>query len=264
MTRLLEIGDVVRGMLGTAAVVGVYELGRATGALPGTVPSSAAVAGSAIELLRIGEFWSAVADTSLGAFIGVALAAMVGVTLAVVLGTSRVVAGFLSVPIDVVRTVPAVALLPILVQAVGRGALSRSLVVGYAALWPILFTVLAGVRGVDRVALDTARSFALGPFARLARVTMPSVVPHVVTGVRIGLGIAVVVEVSAEILLPDPASPGVGGFIVLAGINGTDDAARLKIYAATVLAGVLGLLLNSLAATVERRFGRRFIGTGAS
>lgn len=248
------LGPAVKGVAGTALIAVAYEFGRSVGLLPGTLPYSAGVARAAVGLAGDGEFWSNAWVTARGALVGLTIATVAGVALGSLLGASRWAHRVIALPVELVRSVPAVALAPLLQQALGRGLASRSLAVAYAATWPVMFNTLYGVRHVDRVATDTARSFRIGRLARLARVSLPSTLPFAFTGVRVALGIAVIVEVGVEILVPDAANAGIGGFIVLTGINGADEAARLDVYAAAVLAGVLGLGLSGALALLERRW----------
>jgi NitT/TauT family transport system permease protein len=250
----VNVADVGRGLAGTGAAVVGYELGRVAGLLPSSLPGSTAVGRAAVELVRSGEFWSAAWTTARGAALGLVLATAAGTVLGLLLATSRWARRLLSLPIDLVRTVPAVALAPILVQAVGRGVPSRAIAVAYATTWPILFNTIAGVRHVDPVAVDTARTFGFGRVARAVRIAVPSALPFIVTGIRVAIGIAVIVEVAVEIFVPDSTDAGIGGLIALSAINGADDAARSRIYAAAVLAGVLSLALDAVARRAERRW----------
>ena len=83
----------------------------------------------------------------------------------------------------------------------------------FAATWPLLMQTLYGVQDVDPVATDTARSFGFSRAQRLLRVTLPSAVPYIATGVRISAAVALILAVTAELVI---GSPGLGREINIA------------------------------------------------
>jgi ABC-type nitrate/sulfonate/bicarbonate transport system permease component len=99
---------------------------------------------------------------------------------------------------------------------------------------------------VDPVATDTARSFGFSRVQRLFRVTLPSAVPYVATGLRIASAVSLILTVTAELVI---GSAGLGRSINLARSGGNEEL----MYALIVATGVLGLVLNTVFVKVERR-----------
>src|SRR5262249_62377599 len=99
---------------------------------------------------------------------------------------------------------------------------------------------------VDPVAMDTARSFGFGRVARLRRVTLRSSLSYIATGLRISSSVALILCVTAELVI---GSPGLGREINVARQGGATDA----MYALIIVTGLLGWLLNALFVRVERR-----------
>jgi ABC-type nitrate/sulfonate/bicarbonate transport system permease component len=124
---------------------------------------------------------------------------------------------------------------------------SSLLLIVYAAFWQVLVQVLHGVADVDPVADETARSFRLGAFARVRHVLWPTALPYVFTGVRLAAAVALVLAVTAELVI---GSPGLGAVIAVAQTSN----AVPTMYALIVVTGLLGVAINIGARLVERRF----------
>jgi ABC-type nitrate/sulfonate/bicarbonate transport system permease component len=103
-----------------------------------------------------------------------------------------------------------------------------------------------GVRDVDPVALDTARSFGLGPVERLYRVTLPSTVPYIATGLRISSTVALILAFTAELFM---GIPGLGQAMNVANAFGLEN----ELYALALATGFLGVAIHLVSTAVERR-----------
>ena len=123
---------------------------------------------------------------------------------------------------------------------------SSLLLVVYASFWQVLIQVLYGVQDVDPVADQTARSYRLGVWARIRYVVWPTALPYVMTGVRLAAAVALVLAITAELVI---GAPGLGQRI---GVAQSSSAAPLM-YALVVVTGVLGVLVNLGARAAERR-----------
>lgn len=231
-------------LLGAFAVLEVVgRSGLVAGAsLP---PSSEILAALASEVVD-GGFWAAVGNTLQGYAIGLAIAVGIAVPLGIVIGTSEVAYRATHVLIEFLRPIPSVALIPLAILIYGTGLQSKVFLVVFACTWPLLIQTLYGVRDVDPVAKDTARSFGYSKLSTLVRVVIPAALPFIATGLRIASSVAVILAVTAEIVI---GSPGLGQDIELARSGGATDT----MYALVLMTGVLGLVLNSLLARVEAR-----------
>lgn len=193
-----------------------------------------------------GSFWTAVAQTLQGWAIGLGIAAALAIPLGILLGAAQLAYQSLRGVIEFLRPIPSVALIPLAVLLYGTGLQSKVFLVAFAAFWPILMQTLYGVHDVDPVATDTARSFGFGRFARLRRVTLPSAVPYIATGIRISSSVALILAITAELVI---GAPGLGRSINVARSGGAYDV----MYALIIATGLLGWTLNALVASVERR-----------
>jgi ABC-type nitrate/sulfonate/bicarbonate transport system permease component len=150
------------------------------------------------------------------------------------------------VPIEFLRPIPSVALIPLAVLVYGTGLESKVFLAVFASFWPLFVQTLYGVQDVDPVVTDTARSFGLGRFERIWRIRLPAAVPYIATGVRISSAVALILSVTAELVI---GSAGLGRSISVAQSGGAIDV----MYALIIATGILGWLLNILATRGERR-----------
>jgi ABC-type nitrate/sulfonate/bicarbonate transport system permease component len=191
-------------------------------------------------------FWSAVGNTLQGWVLGLGLAALIAIPAGIVIGSSRLLYRSLRAVIEFLRPIPSVALIPLAVLIYGSGLESKVFLATFAATWPLLMQTLYGVQDVDPVATDTARSFGFGRASRLVRVTLPSAVPYIATGVRISAAVALILCVTAELVI---GAAGLGREINLARQGGAVDL----MYALIIATGLLGWALNAVFARGERR-----------
>jgi ABC-type nitrate/sulfonate/bicarbonate transport system permease component len=139
-----------------------------------------------------------------------------------------------------------VALIPLVVLIYGSRPQSALILVVYAAFWQVLVQVLYGVADVDPVVRDTARSYRFSKWAVVRTVVWPTALPYVMTGFRLAAAVALILEITAELII---GVPGLGKSIGVAQSSG----AVTKTYALVIVVGVVGIAVNLLARAVERR-----------
>ena len=230
-----------------ATVLVAFELLPRAGVLPDRYfPAISSTLAELGRQMLDASFWSAVGNTLQGWALGLLVAACLAVPLGVVIGSSRLLYRASRALIEFLRPVPSVALIPLAILIYGAGLQSKVFLAAFAAFWQLLVQTLYGVQDVDPVAIDTARSFGFGPLQRLFRVTLPSAVPYIATGLRIASSVALILAVTAELVI---GSQGLGRAINTARSGGN----VALMYALIIATGVLGLLLNELFARAERR-----------
>ena len=210
------------------------------------VPSMSATVAELAELLGDGDFWSAVGSTLQGWALGLGIAAVLAIPLGIVIGSSATAYRSVRFVVEFLRPIPSVALVPLAVLIYGVGLESKVFLAAFASFWPLFVQTLYGVQDVDPVTTDTARSFGLGRFERLYRVTLPSAVPYIATGLRISSAVALILAVTAEIVI---GSAGLGREINVARSSGAVEV----MYALIITTGLLGWLLNIATTQAERR-----------
>ena len=162
------------------------------------------------------------------------------------MGRFRFVHGLLEPLVELLRPLPKPALLPPLILFLGLGSPMKLAVVGLGVFFPVLINTVQGVRGTEPVLLDAARTFGHGPRRQLLRVVLPSALPMILAGMRISLGLGLVLVVIAEML----AGTGGVGYLI---IDMQRSFRVADMYAWIVILAVLGYGLNELFVRVERK-----------
>lgn len=247
MRRVRSLPWWAPGCLSVALVLALFETLSRTGILPSRYfpPMSSTLA----RLVTEGgdtRFWVEVGHTMQGWVIGIGLAFAVAVPLGIAIGSAWWIFRALRPIIEFLRPVPSVALIPLAVLIYGSGLETKVFLVTYAAVWPLLLQLLYGVRSIDPIALDTARSFRVSRWNRLTRIVLPSIVPYLATGLRISSSVALVLAVTAELVV---GAPGIGRTITAAQAGGNVEL----MYALIIATGLLGWGLNIVFRQAERR-----------
>jgi len=233
--------------IGISVVLAAFELASRTGVVSTrNFPPVSEMFAALWDLMITSEFWDLVWLTLQGWGLGLGIATVISVPLGILLGTSRPLYTALRGVIEFLRPIPSVALIPLAVLVYGTGLDSKVFLAAFAATWPLLLQTIYGVQDVDPVATDTARSFGFSWTQRLLRVTLPSSVPYIATGIRISSSVALILVVTAEIVI---GAPGLGREVNLARQGGAFDL----MYALIIATGLLGWGLNVLFIRAERR-----------
>ena len=240
----------IRGAIGFLALFVVAELISRSGLVnPAFVPPASLVLLRVGELLVNPEFLAQVLATMQAWAIGLGICIIVSVTIGVLLGSSRAAYSGSRAVIEFLRPIPSVALIPVAILVLGNDAEMKIALIVFSTSWPVLFNTIYGMHDVDPVAKLTAKSFGRGRLSTLLNVSLPSAAPFIFTGIRIAASVALIVAISAELLAG--ASDGLGRWMLDAGATGNRPD---LVYAATIIAGLIGLAINFVLVLVERRF----------
>lgn len=242
-----RIPDAALPWLSVAGVLVLFEILPRIGILPREhFPPISETISTLVDQLGESSFWEAVWNTLQGWALGLGIAAALAIPLGIVIGSSRLLYRATRGVIEFLRPIPSVALIPLAVLMFGTRLQSTLLLVVYASFWQVLIQVLYGVADVDPVAQDTARSYRLGRWARIRYLVWPTALPYVMTGVRLAASVALILAITAELII---GSPGLGREIAIAQTSG----AVAIMYALVVATGLLGVIINVLVRLLERR-----------
>jgi ABC-type nitrate/sulfonate/bicarbonate transport system permease component len=233
-------------LVGVALVLGLLELlSRADVLSRSWFPPVSEIFGSFVRLLAKHDFWAALLQTLQSWSLAVAVDVGAGIVLGVAIGSSELVHRGLRPVIEFMRPLPSVALIPFVVLTMGRTVTMKVLVVVLGSMWPMLLQTYYGVRDVDPVAVDTARAYGLGRRGILVRVTLPSMVPYLATGLRITASLALLIDVITELV---GGGAGLGNQISAYQQGG----ATVTMYAYMLSVGLLGWAINIVLSSAER------------
>ena len=179
--------------------------------------------------------------------LGFAIAVVAGIALGIPIGLSRWARLWAMPHIEYWRAMPPPALLPIsivLLHSIGNR--QKVVFIAFFCLFPILLNTIDGVRGIDPTLLETARSYNIPKRERIRRLVLPAAAPQIAAGMRNSVSLAVIMMVLSEYF---SSTSGVG-YVLLISKNTFQFT---PMWAAIVLIGVLGYLLNVLFLIAERR-----------
>lgn len=175
--------------------------------------------------------------------IGYSLAAIVGVTAGVFIGVNTFLFKALDPLFQLLRTIPPLAWLPIALAAIQKSEPSAIFVIFITSIWPILMNTIVGVQQIPQDYKNVARVLRLSQQKYFLKVVLPAAVPYIFTGLRIGIGLAWLAIVAAEMIT---GGVGIGYFMFDSyNVGKTSD-----IIVALVYVGVVGLLLDRAVAFI--------------
>ena len=208
------------------------------GVLPGgLVPTPWAVVVSLGEEIVTLGFWEAIGLTLWGAAVGLVAAGVVGIALGLLMGASGAAELSFRVVVDFGRAFPAVALIAVMVLILGRGVELKAVLVFVAVVFIVIVQTQQGVRRIPPSIVETARAFQTPKGLLVRRVLLPYAAPSILTGLRLGASVAILVAISTEVL---SGASGIGGRIAEAQVGANAPLA----YAYIVTAGLLGFGVN--------------------
>jgi ABC-type nitrate/sulfonate/bicarbonate transport system permease component len=194
----------------------------------------------------VGMAWTVDILPSLGRAIGGWLiAAAIGIALGTMLGRSRTAMDYVGPLFAFMRAIPPVTLVPVFIVLFGLYTEMKLATIVFGAVWPILLNTVDGVRSVDPVQTDTARSFRTPRYRWIGGVVLPAALPKIFAGLRVSLSIAVLLMVVSELV---GRTSGIGYRLIFA----QRQFDFTIMWAWIVLLGILGWGLNALLLVVER------------
>lgn len=197
-------------------------------------------------LLRTGEFWSVFGATMASVAVGMLVAFGVGIGLGLAVGTWGWLYRAAITTLDFLRGIPPVALIPVIVLLMPVGLVSQTLLAAYSSQWVVFFQVVYGRRSINATLWDTADVMRFSRSERLRYVIWPSLLPSLATGARIGVSVALALSITAGLVM---GGPSLGNLLsLLQSANDVEGA-----YALILVIGLVGLGLNGLVASAERR-----------
>lgn len=213
---------------------------------PVSMPRVSLIAAAWLKTIDGGPLLQAVVPTLGRIFAGFALAAVIAVPLGLLMGSIPMVYRLLEPATELIRPIPSSAYIPVAILFLGIDNEMKVFVIVVACLFPILLNTYGGVRGIDPVLIDTGRTFGLSRAKALWQIVLPAALPNILTGMRISLGIALIVAVVAEMIA---GNSGIGYFIL--------DMQRIfrvpEMFAGIFTLGVLGFAINFIFLKIEGR-----------
>lgn len=211
-----------------------------------TLASPAQVISAAAELWSDGSLQDALAVSVQRVLLGAVLGILVAVLLGVLAGFSRIVELAIDPPIQMLRTVPFLGLIPLFIIWFGIGEQPKVFLVALGVLFPLYLNLFAGIRSIDGKLIEAAETLGLNKFQLALHVVLPGALPQALTGLRMSLGVAWLALIVAEQINADA---GLGYLINNARIYFRID---IVIFGLLVYA-FLGLATDAIVRVLEGR-----------
>jgi len=248
--RALPVASIKRAGLYVALPLALLALWQALFELgvirPILLPPPSQVAVAFVELAASGELPRHLAISLLRVLEGFALAAGFGLALGVAIGLSRRLDHATDLLVQLIKPIPPIAWIPLAILWFGIGEGGKVFIIFLGALFPVLVNTIDGIRQTDHRHVELARILEVSRLRFITHVVLPGALPAIMTGLRVGLMVAWMCVVAAELIA---ASSGVGYLIMDARqLSQTD-----RVLVGMITIGAMGKLLDLLLKLVESR-----------
>ena len=236
-------------MLTIVAVLVAWEaLVRLRGIAPIYLPAPSSVLGYLWRMIADGSMPYHLGITLLRIFVGFALAAVFGIVLGVVMGMSRTVARVADVWIAALYPLPKISLIPLLIIWVGTGEAYKIVISAVSAFFPIVISTYAGIRQTDRGLIKAAKDLGANARQIQLKVVIPAAVPSIFAGLHLGMGVAIILVVAAE-MIGGSSQGGMGWLLISSGqVMETE-----KVFASLIVLAVVGAVVIKLQQWIDRK-----------
>jgi ABC-type nitrate/sulfonate/bicarbonate transport system permease component len=220
-------------------------------------PPLAEIARALVGLLGSGEFHGHFWITTQEVAISFALAAAIGILGGTALGSSDYVAKAVEPIIYYFSTVPKIVLYPLFIIALGAASMDSKIAMGFfSAIFPITVNTITGTLAVRADLVKVARMYQANPLQRLTKVYLPSIITHVVNGLRLGIGVAIIGVLLGELFA---SQAGIGNQVAFFFSNLQTD----RMYAALIVVFAVALSINLGLLKLQDTLSKRGYGTSS-
>lgn len=241
-----RLGELCLAIASPILILMIWEAISRSGKVdPRFWPPPSNLGGTAWSMFRnenlLGEIWLSLKRI----LVGFAMGAIPGVLIGLLMGISWPVRAFLMPVATAIYAIPKIALLPLVLIALGTGEMSRWVIVALSIFFVVALSTMGGVLALDDIYTDVARNFGGDRWTLFRTVALPGAMPAIFTGLRLALGFALIVVVGTEFVRPNG---GIGSLIW----ESYSILSVKKMYVGLVVTGLLGWLLVLVLDLIER------------
>ena len=235
------------GFLLILALLALWEAAARSGVIAAvTFPPFSNVFVAFVDLMISGKMVLLLLPSLERLVVGYMFAVVFGVGLGIAMGYFATIHNLFEPLTEILRPIPSPAYIPIAILFLGLEDTMKVFMIAFSCFFPILLNTYSGVRAVDLIQINTARTFGLGAGAIMRKVIIPAASPQIFTGMRVSLAISLIMVVISEMIA---SVDGIGFYI----LNAERSFRVLEMYAGVITLGLLGYLLNLLFVRFERR-----------
>ena len=247
---LPRVADAPWKVLSWAILIGLlawWQWASTTGAVnPTILPAPTDIWAGFLLMLSDGTLANYVGVSLMRVFEGYLLGGGVGLVLGLILGLSRKLEAVANLFIGLLRPIPPIAWIPVLILAFGIGEESKVLVIAIGSFWSLLLNTIEGVRAADHKLIELSRVLVKDRRTVLTKIILPSAVPSIVTGARLGMSRAWGCVVTAEMIA---ASAGLGYLIQYA----RELSQPALMFVGVAMIGLIGLVIDAVMMAVQKK-----------
>jgi ABC-type nitrate/sulfonate/bicarbonate transport system permease component len=231
-----------------AVVVAWEALVRLKGIAPIYLPAPSSVFVYLSRMIADGSMPYHLGITLLRIFAGFGVAAVCGIALGVLMGMSRTVARVADVWIAALYPLPKISLIPLLIIWVGTGEAYKIVISAVSAFFPIVISTYSGIRQTDRGLIKAAKDLGANTRQIQLKVVIPGAIPSIFAGLHLGMGIAIILVVAAE-MIGGSSQGGMGWLLISSGqVMETE-----KVFASLIVLAVVGAVVIKLQQWIDRK-----------
>jgi NitT/TauT family transport system permease protein len=231
-----------------AVVVAWEALVRLRGIAPIYLPAPSSVFVYLSRMIADGSMPYHLGITLLRIFVGFGLAAVFGIALGVLMGMSRTIARVADVWIAALYPLPKISLIPLLIIWVGTGEAYKIVISAISAFFPIVISTYSGIRQTDRGLIKAAKDLGANARQIQLKVVIPGAIPSIFAGLHLGMGIAIILVVAAE-MIGGSSQGGMGWLLISSGqVMETE-----KVFASLIVLAVVGAVVIKLQQWIDRK-----------
>ncbi len=239
-------------ILGTSAVLIFLTIWELVGGVfqlinPMFMSAPSLIWKAGVQLVSSGEIWNDLRVSGLEFFWGYILSVIFAIPFGISVGWYKRMSHIFDPFINAMNATPRVALLPLVIIWLGIGILSKVGIIFLGAVFPILINTRDGVKTTPHNLLTAAKSFGASEWQIFKSVVLPSTVPFILTGLRLGVGRALIGVMVGELYA---ATAGIGFMITVAGATFQTD----KVFVGVLIFAISGMISMELLTKLERRF----------
>lgn len=244
----LMLGDRFIGFVSPVFLLLVWEIAAHTGFVDVRFfPAPSSILATLVAMTLSGELWGHLLMSLQRLAWGYLLGGVPALVLGIVMGLNRPVRALFEPLVSALYPIPKSSIVPLALLVFGLGESSKVFMVALGVFFPIAINATAGVLEINKIYLDVGRNFKAGRFATFRHIALPGALPVILTGIRLGVGMGLVLISIAEMV---GAKTGLGYMIW----NAWETFAVEQMYVGLFVIAIIGLVLNLFLNEIEKIF----------
>ncbi|MFQ7001194.1 MAG: ABC transporter permease [Clostridium sp.] len=239
--------NIILGLIIPMCILILWHLAKTkTDISSAILPNISDVIKSFISQIKSGQLFRDL-STSLGRVLkGYIVAALLGVTLGTIMGMSKKINSIFSLTLNIIRQIPMMAWIPLIILWCGIGETSKVVIIVLGAFFPIMVNTISGIQSTPKGYIELSQLYKLSKWRTFIKVYLPSALPQIFVGLKLGLGISWMAVVAAELVA---ATSGIGFRI--------SDARSLMqpdvVIVGMIVIGIIGILMDKILVLIGKR-----------